>query len=510
MELLELPLEVLREILHHAVSARAVFGRDVKRGLRLRLVNRLFSQEVTKVLFESNTLREHIRHGRVTQSTSAKEFWQNFLTHRIMGRKENINNTRLGALKQVAEVLCNETGKHDDPETMREYVFKMCFRAAERNELSLSKLMETPFKANYTMGMRCLLRAAILNQCPEVVEKILQAPETPDDILYDTWDNIMQQRPAYIAGESGNLDIIKSVLSSRFWNMQEKREQALMGAIAGGHLDAVAFILKPQWGPLNFISSAGTVEVPLLSGILASPYVDFYTQLYALISSFASGQYPVHLFEPEPDELLDDICGASTQREDIAAYIIEMGVEIKRTYTYTMNRTGRLIPGSTERQTESHRPYNHLRRAVIAGNEKIVGLLLAKGADPNQVDDDLLWYAARIGRMDIVRMLVEVGGADVNRVPKLPYGAKMVKLPDRCVERECKPFVLAVGLEHEEMCRYLLDHGTELDPETATQAMQTALYDELDTMVGFLEERGVSREVERRVRESSDLDSPSP
>jgi hypothetical protein len=61
------------------------------------------------------------------------------------------------------------------------------------------------------------------------------------------------------------------------------------------------------------------------------------------------------------------------------------------------------------------------------------------------------------------------------------HGAKVNHVPNN----NSAPFVHAVLLEHEDMCRYLLAHGADMEGDGRWTLLQ-AVQEGLESMVGFL------------------------
>jgi ankyrin repeat protein len=329
--------------------------------------------------------------------------------------------------------------------TIRAVVHTLCSRP--------SGLLRSPlFRDCEVIESRTFLQGAIITKRPNVVRKILQLPDTPTSILNDHSARDYFASPLWLAGESGNIDIIEILLSARLRALDEAREQALKGAIYGGHLEAVRFIFDSRWGPANFISSAHCIEEPLVSGTTRSQDIDFYAQLYSLVASYCTARCPIELDLYDLNDILHEVAGWHTQRVDIVAHLLDAGA-ILQEKKYPLNRARNDFNGST---WEPRKPWNPLREAVKGGNEKIVQLLLDRGADPNSTDDDVLWHAVKLGRLEIVRMLVE-NGAKIEQVCH-PAAALFTGRIER------RPLLaIAALLEHIGLYQFLLEHHATLE-----------------------------------------------
>lgn len=111
-------------------------------------------------------------------------------------------------------------------------------------------------------------------------------------------------------------------------------------------------------------------------------------------------------------------------------------------------------------------------------NTEVVGLLLARGADPNARDrygNTPLWAAAQAGKADLARMLIEAG-ADVNNRNK----------------KGRTPLHWAVFTKRAEYARALLDAGAEVDArdEQGRTPLALALEQDNQAVAEVLREHG--------------------
>jgi hypothetical protein len=418
-------------------------------------------------LLEEYAEKESARNGRGYQ------FWQSYITHKILANRTPLPGY-LRIIRNTAEYLCEQQCDSENPTTIREVVHTLCSQPSGFFKLP-------PLHDCELNDSRTLLQGAIISKRPDVVRRILQLPNTQDSILDDRSAKDYFNSPLWLAGESGSLELIEILLSTRFRALEEAREWVMKGAIHGGHLEAIRFILDPRWGPVNFISSAHCIEEPLVSGTIRSPDVDFYAQLYSLLDSRRTMQYPIELEPYNLDEILHEVVGWHTQRADVAAHLLDAGAIVQEK-KYPLNRARNRF-GSCD-SWELPRPWNPLRQAVKGGNEKIVQLLLSRGADPDSTDDDVLWHAVKLGRLDIVRMLVEHGA-------KIEYKSHpAAALFTGRVER--RPLlVMAALLEHTKMYRFLLENNATLESSKwAGIALHDAQAEGMESVIEFLTDLG--------------------
>jgi hypothetical protein len=400
------------------------------------------------------------------------QFWQSYITYKVLANRTPLP-AHMKIIRNTADYLCEQHCDGENPTTIREVVQTLCSQP--------SGLLKPPLLHDCKLNeSRILLQGAIIIKRPDIVRSVLQSPNTPNSILDNHSAKDYFNSPLWLAGESGSLELIEILLSTRFRALDEAREHVMKGAIHGGHLEAIRFVLNPRWGPVNFISSSHCIEGPLVSGIIRSPDVDFYAQLYSLLDSCRTTQYPIELEAYSVNHILYDVASWDTQRADVAAHLLDAGAIVQEK-EYPMNRDRNRFGGGS---WELPQPWNPLRQAVKGGNEKIVQLLLNRGADPNSTDDDILWHAVKLGRLDIVRMLVENGA----KIEHKSHPAAAL-FTGRIEKRPL--LVMAALLEHTEMCRFLLEnHATLESPKWAGIALHDAQVEGMESVTKFLTDLG--------------------
>lgn len=400
------------------------------------------------------------------------QFWQSYITHKVLANRTPLPG-HLRIIRNTAEYLCDQQSDGENTTTIREAVHTLCSQT--------SGLLTSPLPYDCKLNEpRTLLQGAIITRRPDVVRSILELPNTPDSILDDRSVKDYFHSPLWLAGESGSLELIEILLSTRFRALDETREHVMKGAIHGGHLEAIRFILDLRWGPVNFISSSHCIEGPLVSGTIRSPDVDFYAQLYSLLYSCRTTQYPIELVPYSVNYILYEVAGWHTQRVDVVEHLLDAGAIVQEK-KFPLNRARNRFGGGS---WELPQPWNPLRQAVKGGNEKIVQLLLNRGADPNLTDDDVLWHAVKLGRLDIVRMLVE-HGAKIEHESH-PAAALFTGRVER------RPLlVMAALLEHTKMYHFLLEnHATLESSKWAGIALHDAQAEGMESVTKLLTDLG--------------------
>jgi hypothetical protein len=131
------------------------------------------------------------------------------------------------------------------------------------------------------------------------------------------------------------------------------------------------------------------------------------------------------------------------------------------------------------------------------GTIDVIELLLEHGADPNVT----IATAASKGQTTLVRQLLNRGIAPVRALSAAaagPYFDTVRVLIDAGVDvnediGSRSPLASAIGLEHTELFKFLIDHGADItSPGTAEECVKRARKDGLDSMLCLLKECGVN------------------
>jgi ankyrin repeat protein len=160
----------------------------------------------------------------------------------------------------------------------------------------------------------------------------------------------------------------------------------------------------------------------------------------------------------------------SPQRVDTVEWLLEQGASVQDQEPAVYRHKAFPVMNSYGAQSFQRlgSPWNPLRQAVICGNEKIVRLLLNRGADPNLTDNDVLEQAVKLGRLDIVRMLVEHGVQVKDKEPIIPF-----RVPE---QQKGTLLKLAVSTENESLCRYLIANGADVGEKAMSRAVEKSLF----------------------------------
>ncbi|KAH8701201.1 hypothetical protein GQ44DRAFT_553488, partial [Phaeosphaeriaceae sp. PMI808] len=173
------------------------------------------------------------------------------------------------------------------------------------------------------------------------------------------------------------------LLADKRMSRKVLRKEALGPAIRSGRLDVVQRIFDQCWGPVDFINTEDYMADNIAMGMLHTPLSDFCHQPHAFPESRRTSLYPITLKKMDINDLLDDVSFYSPQRVDVATWLLDHGAMVQEKESPGKRMTLRSRGPSEREETkhESRKPWNPLRRAVKGGNEKIVRLLLERGAN---------------------------------------------------------------------------------------------------------------------------------
>lgn len=427
----------------------------------MNILVEFFSHEITQALYVSGLKDDRVLWKKSIRTAGSERdvFWQGHLNYKVMsarGRQKDM----YGIIYKVAERLGTAIGDVGSS-ALRKHVHALCYQPwhISHCESWLSTDNISPEDPKY------LLQAALLSRNLDLVESLLNGPHK-DALLSPRYDSPYDLEPwpgaISLAAELGLTDVLEKAFAPTFSNRREKRQEALGGAIRGGHLHVVEFIMDPRWGPIDFFDSSYCVDDNLMSGVLRSPLPDFSSQLYTMLRSRSTSRHPLYCWEPTNERSLYDVVASSPQRPDVAKWLLDsVGFS------------------STPKGKSVYMFKGALHDAIVGGNEQIVRLLLERSTDATIPDGVNLMDAVSIGRLDIVRVLVEHGATIGARNPDATYAVSM-REPRYALD-------LAISTENEQLCRYLLAHGAECD----NQAVEKAITAGLESMVRLLLEYGV-------------------
>ncbi|KAK7917824.1 ankyrin repeat-containing domain protein [Apiospora marii] len=475
MEILKLPGELIHEILCWAALCRDV-RHSVKRTLRLRLVCKAFAEAVYPALFQSHRLDDAIFDccfGDVQYLESmhgTRDLWHRYLVYRVTGETDP-NVGRFVETRELAHALCEKDSSLDyqhvvetlcwlaldniqrGPCTFREWGAPTCNKLRPNTNI-LRRLQDDTV---HDEGLN-LLAAAVRLGLPSLVKQLVAEGHNP------TKPNFLFPPATQVAAECGSESMMRLLLE-RKPKPRRPEPYSVFGAAVGGHLDMMRLVMPPPRPPSTARGTQSTRFTPQLVGraLIATASPAVYEYLTAAWGMGKTAPVP----PPRYEHLM-----SHAERGNLAMvrYLLDQGVEINGADDY--------YRGSA------------LSRACRRGHAEVVGLLLARGANPNFAEDaqkiGLATHAAAAGGcLSIVRTL-------------LARGAR-VDGPHRGHE---KALVAAFETEHTGLVRLLVGRGAPLErvaPWLVSSMLHLGYESMLDLLrgYGFEPEKDANGEVVR-------------
>ncbi|TID22195.1 gb [Venturia nashicola] len=245
MKLLDLPPEIFQTILIESVRLRGL-----KRGIRLRLINKFFSQEVIWAVSRSGMLDNHCK-GPYQGSPPGE-----YLLPRALENRDDVQyRYTLQILRQLADKLCS-MNTISDQEMWKKYIVEMTSLVADahpcfRTVLTIGKQCFPEETEPLAMDAHLLAAAAHLNMI-SVVKTLLTSGIWQDKPTAPLASSALLGNPTRLAAKAGNSEVlsllVQGTFSPAFENLWECHGGPLAIASAAGHVDAVRILLnrKPQ------------------------------------------------------------------------------------------------------------------------------------------------------------------------------------------------------------------------------------------------------------------------
>lgn len=421
-----------------------------------------FSQEVPSSIFESRLLDSFstwnvLSNWYIKNDHGASKFWHSYLVYRV---RNNVKppQRRYSDIHQVAKRICEETGAD-----MKATVEALCWPALQQGTKPGSNLTLDKEPPNPRLDLLCA--AAYLNLVP-LAKQLLQEGYSPHS------KSRLFSSPKRLAAWAGNAlmlelfqvhvpemeDLDPTLAFNRTWR-GKVGPGSIEGAATRGDIDMVRLAVYPPsraapdstdfagepFGRVNRDSSTGNT-LSLAQG--ATRDVEVYKYLG---NFFAKPAYLSFALEKH----------AHFGNLDMVRHLLDAGADI----CGYQGRGG-----------------NPLVEACRGCHERIVDLLLERGADPNCYGDEggggpPIFAAARSGSLIIVRKLID-------------HGAELSRM-DMGVDVGSRALHAAVLLEHTNMVKFLLASFTEsvIDRE---MPLKSALAHGLESMVELLRGEGAT------------------
>ncbi|KAI1333605.1 ankyrin [Xylariaceae sp. FL0016] len=456
MQLLDLPPELL-----HQVLVQAIIARGVKRGLRLKLVCRTFAAAVRPALFETKLLDHSFTAEIGAQSwfrisdITTQQLWHSYVVRRV--REET--DPKIGGfvlLRSVAEALCQETTAVD-LHTVIDAVCWMAFESLFKVLRTIEQVcMDSVSKSQWSLS---LLAAAVRFDIFPLTQRLLQEGHDP------TRRNILPSACETAArwGTPRMLDYLQQHIgegeSVSYIAEKTKRSDLKLLESALEHEKHSASLTSTQEEAITADeSSRSPDEVPLSNrvtfAIQNACWDTHRPEVLSLLQKYCP-MCPGDLFA-----LINTHAGFGNL--DMVRYLLDLGDS-----------------DHLHKETGSFR--TPLNAACRKCHEDVVDLLLERGADPNheasthqrKTNYTALTAAARVGSFAIVRKLLD-HGADVDARISTPTAIEW-----------------AFRTEHTAMVELLLSRGATLDGHPGRRALKYCSEKGLDSMVDKLRSLGV-------------------
>ncbi|KAF2446211.1 ankyrin [Karstenula rhodostoma CBS 690.94] len=478
LNLMDLPLEIFRIILAEAVRLRGV-----KRALRLRLVNKLFSDELVEVLCVSRVLRTY------HLEPSEWAYVRPYVESRLLARQTK-DFPALHNIRKAAEVLASQ---HGAPSGYEEYALKLLHVATTGSDFTTvrSPLFQRDWDLHERMFECDLLSAAAFANNIPLVESLVDKKLSVDR---GTFGN-----PFLVATLAGNYEALAALRAAD----EEKQShllsrprliELLSGAVFKGDIAMVRHIFRTspdflmQWRRNNkwfqqHKMPKNPVSWPkrsICSDLLYTPSVNVFkligkavekreillvnreVMLAVLVNAIRRGwmEMAKHLIRNEAP--LDRPYSRVTGESENALYFACM---------YGRDDMFRLLCDNGAQICGSE-----LGIAAWHGHTSIIKMLLERGADIHATTSrNSLYAAARKGYLSVTRVLLDAG-MDPNT-------------------GDTPPLFGAVESEHVGIFRLLVERGAVVSSITL-EDRNKAETEGLESMLALLSEYGASEPTE--------------
>ncbi|KAF2746952.1 hypothetical protein M011DRAFT_477773 [Sporormia fimetaria CBS 119925] len=485
MQFLDLPAEVVSIILRHAIVARGI-----TRGLRLRLVNKMFAEEVLFAIHNERLL------GITIGSLDWGRRWSpNFVLSHIefrVNQEREDHNPYINCIRDIAkEILDDKETEASSVTSLEQVLHQICLPLAVRTEprefKDFKEFLDRSDPISNAEYNQLLLAASTITNCASIVERCIRhdptlvgVGERPPVPLYGPFVEIAAQY-----AEEAVLHLLLTIVSvDDFWQF---RQNLLLNIAYFGRADAyrsVNTFRRDDTGPED-----DTV----------------YDRIALSIAKYASSlelvEYCRSLCTCDHVDCLEQTW-TYTQRENMLIRSIEdcqcVGLASLLLQLHCKESAGGLAPGLEKA----------LELASEKGYRELVELLLNHGGDT----DRAMSGAAAYGHIDLVRMLLERGASprfallegaiggyfDIVKLALSVGGAKELDGNHwRLLARA------AIAYENAAMFGTFIEHGMVLDKVAGRECAWMAKEQGLDSMLDLLEEHGVEANVpEPRKKES--------
>ncbi|KAL1603716.1 hypothetical protein SLS60_005306 [Paraconiothyrium brasiliense] len=478
MKFSQLPREITDEILAYAFLVRGQ-----KRGMRLRLVNKAFSNDLKDTIYAQCLLDEYFmshcvgKHGRIPPFTAS------YLAARVLNRRaRDLNSAKI--IREVAQRLTDEVGDlssdcESKDKIYRGHVTTLCQLVVDYGDLDYFFQRRSKIKCtNENIAYGFLVAAAYLN-IPALTKKLI----LPGRNYYSTHKHVapLFGTPVSHVLRHGSLALLQH------FTPEEHMVQYEIG-VYHGSLPCTMYLYETSMRPSNFHYDPDKGWV--LSSTSAADSIWDASEL--VLSQWKQALPNKWIVTPTPEVFefalrlrqntaawSDQQIGSNLMGKLLGNCAKENWIEMAR---YLLEKHSADVNGEYKGETALQIACTHNRRAVI-------DMLLDHGADPKGA----LKRAASHGHLDLVVMLINRGVKMPRSIIGKPVAYGNLPLAKVLLEHgtipsdgAVHPLVEAVSAENVKIFELLLSHGAVLDSEVREMCVQRAEAEGLESMMEYL------------------------
>ncbi|KAH7076436.1 ankyrin repeat-containing domain protein [Paraphoma chrysanthemicola] len=430
MHILDLPLELLREILFRSIQSRGL-----RRGFRLRLVNKIFAQEVVESIFAYRLLDNYFASDPNKTTTSIPPYILAYLERCVVTEPAGFD-TAFAWIRTVAEYLSRADTNGRDTET---FVRELCPFVIEEHGPHVARLWRQDLGHDTAYLETHMYVAAVMTNTTPVIEAWLAHECQPNvKSFYFGYTRTYAER-------YGDQSLLTAMMTHPWkdqTSQQKPRLYVFAGTVEAGRMDAARFTFN-----FNTIEYPWHFSRPRTRRRRDRPKELYYARenkewLATMhtpskeVFDFLMEKRGLHCidrhFGPEQWTIFLHHC-ASRGWQEMASIYLELGASVN---------------GQCRANVASEtRP---LIKACIHGHLRVVELLLKWRAD---VSAPALETAAHHGHTHIVKVLLshgaEVGEAAAKAAAK-GYRNILQTLLDHGANIPDEQRLLAYAIEHED------------------------------------------------------------
>ncbi|KAF2112742.1 ankyrin repeat-containing domain protein [Lophiotrema nucula] len=448
------PLEIWRLVLVEAVCCRGL-----KRALRLRLVNKLFSAEVIEALSTCQMMDD------VQLGIGHCPLMSTYFERRALS--ERMDNPGFTAIQHIAHLMSSQAGSCTREKLSYRHYANALFRLACR--VLPSNAPQWYFRPIISRSKRdnnndTLAAAAGLNKLDLVKELVGQRFEI-------TCYAPLFERALIAAAVMGNYEVLEYLLSQLDLTKDHCQFLMLAHTSTRGSPDTVRFILDKMRPHFDLTHQPRSRDMNLLEKCLATQHIESFEMVMEERNNSKDSTIPLK------EELLYELLAGAAGEGWTAmiAFLLELGASPHIPQrTLERNERSRLrskVPRKRETPSVIH-------RACEAGSSRAAAMLLAHGASLQGEAE--LCIAASKGHIETVRLLLD-RGVEPRECLGVAAGKGFLDIVKLLLERGADPntgsplpIVKAIDAEHAGVYKTLLDYGAVVDLSELGRAARQA------------------------------------